>query len=59
MRQAKSGFSSQCYLSLPGCILTLANASAQEDSMEVTKTSQGSLEHSEKIQGPCSVQILM
>lgn len=47
MRHAKSEFSSSGYLFLSDCILTLTNTSAQGDSVELTQTSWGGLEHSE------------
>lgn len=47
MRHAKSEFSSSGHLFLSDCILTLTNTSAQGDSVELTQTSWGGLEHSE------------
>lgn len=47
MRHAKSEFSSLGHLFLSDCILTLTNTSAQGDSVELTQTSRGGLEHSE------------
>lgn len=47
MRHAKSELSSSGHLFLSDCILTLTNTSAQGDSVELTQTSWGGLEHSE------------